>query len=108
MRAEIEAEEEYLNVQGSPAFQQWVGAVQNHVERNWLKPISARPGLSCTVRVGMIPGWEVVSVEITQCNGDEAVRRSIEAAVQKSSPLPRPPPGVPFERVVVFDFEPEE
>jgi colicin import membrane protein len=58
--------------------------------------------------VGIIPGGEVVSVQITRCNGDEVVRRSIEAAVMKASPLPNPPSGVPFERVITFVFIPED
>jgi colicin import membrane protein len=48
-----------------------------------------------------------VDVRVGACNGDDAVRRSIEAAVYKSSPLPPPPDPSLFERELLFKFEPE-
>ena len=74
----------------------------------WNRPPSARPGLECEVRVGLIPGMEVVSAEIVSCNGDDAVRRSILLAVERASPLPRPSDPALFERSIVFIFKPED
>jgi colicin import membrane protein len=51
---------------------------------------------------------EVVSAEIVSCNGDDAVRRSILAAVERASPLPRPSDPALFERSIVFIFKPED
>ena len=62
--------------------------------------------MSCTVNVRQLPGGEVVSVSVTVCNGDESVRRSIEAAVYKASPLPNPEDPSLFERNLRFIFEP--
>jgi colicin import membrane protein len=33
---------------------------------------------------------EVISANIVRCNGDDAVKRSVEAAVMRASPLPEP------------------
>jgi colicin import membrane protein len=85
-----------------------VDAVTQDVMRNWNKPLSARAGLDCQVRAQVIPGMEVVNVEIVRCNGDDAVRRSIVAAVERASPLPRPPSPEMFERIILIDFRPQD
>jgi len=46
-------------------------------------------------------------VRVGQCNGDEAVVRSIEAAVLRASPLPKPPTPALFERNLIVTFRPE-
>jgi colicin import membrane protein len=59
------------------------------VTQNWLRPPSARAGLRCQVNVQQIPGGEVISAAIVgSCNGDDATRRSIIAAVHKVEYLP--------------------
>jgi colicin import membrane protein len=45
-------------------------------------------------------------VQVGRCNGDEAVRQSIEAAVYRASPLPEPPDPALFERNLVVKFAP--
>lgn len=103
------AEEENLEAaRGSGLLDQYVDVIRQKVERNWLKPASARSGIECVVQVRQIPGGEVVEVRVTRCNGDAAVVRSIEAAVLRSSPLPPPPDPALFERSLEFVFIPEE
>jgi colicin import membrane protein len=60
------------------------------------------------VLVTQIPGGDVVNVRVTECNGDAAVVRSIEAAVMRSSPLPGPPNPALFERNLRFEFRPRD
>jgi colicin import membrane protein len=43
---------------------------------------------------------------VGRCNGDEAVKQSLEAAVLRASPLPNPPDPALFERNLVINFEP--
>lgn len=86
---------------------QYIADIQNKVERNWIRPASARQGLSCQVAVKQIPGGEVISVQVTKCIGDEVFRRSVEAAVYKASPLPRPSDPALFDREIVFTFKPK-
>ena len=51
----------------------------------------ARPGIDCVVTVVQLPTGDVVSAKVASCNGDDAVRRSIERAVLDASPLPKAP-----------------
>jgi colicin import membrane protein len=60
------------------------------------------------VRVTQVPGGEVVAAVVSTCNGDEAVRESIVAAVLRASPLPAPPAPELFERTLVIRFRPDE
>jgi len=108
MASELAAEEERRVAVESGLLAQYVALITNRVERNWVKPASVKPGLSCEVYVKQIPGGEVVDVRIGECNGDAAVIRSIEAAVYRSSPLPTPGDPSLFERNLRFAFKPEE
>ena len=50
----------------------------------------------------------VTAVQVTRCNGDEAVKQSIETAVLRASPLPLPSDPALFERNLVVTFRPED
>ena len=78
------------------------------IERNWIRPPSARAGLECTLNVTQAPGGSVVDVKLGACNGDQAVRESITTAVYKSSPLPAPRDPRAFERRLEIVFKPTE
>lgn len=104
---ELEAEESRLQAERSGELGQYIALIQQRVTRNWIRPPEARAGLSCELFVSQIPGGEVVSVRFGRCNGDDVVRRSIEVAVFKASPLPRPSNPALFERNLVFEFKPE-
>jgi colicin import membrane protein len=86
----------------------YVRAIQAHVERRWFEPPGLTPGLSCTIFVTQIPGGDVVGTRFGSCNGNAAVRQSIENAVQNASPLPPPPQPALFEREVELVFTPKE
>ena len=60
------------------------------------------------VHVTQVPGGEVVGVRVGECNGDDSVKASIEAAVLKASPLPEPPDPSLFERNLRLEFKPDE
>lgn len=103
----LEQEEDRRNAEQSGKLAQYVEIIKQKVERNWARPASATADLACDVYVSQIPGGEVVNVRVGSCNGDAAVVRSIEAAVQKASPLPPPPDPSLFERELLFKFKPE-
>ncbi|MFZ5513158.1 MAG: cell envelope integrity protein TolA, partial [Pseudomonadota bacterium] len=86
---------------------QYIAAIKAKVERNWLKPPSSLPGMSCTVHVIQMPGGMVMDVRLDRCTGDELFKRSVINAVEKASPLPAPPDPSLFERELVFTFKPE-
>lgn len=87
---------------------QWAQAIQARVQRAWIRPPSAKAGLDCIVAVTQVPGGTVVRAEVRTCNGDEAVRQSIEAAVFRASPLPPPPDPALFERNLELRFRPND
>jgi colicin import membrane protein len=85
--------------------EQYMLAVQAQVTNNWLRPPTARPGLRCTLRIIQIPGGEVISANIAgRCNGDEATRRSLVAAVERAGALPYQGFEDVFEREIDFIF----
>jgi colicin import membrane protein len=103
------AEEENLAAAADAGLlDQYAEIIRQKVERNWIRPASARSGLNCVVLVRQIPGGDVVEVKVTECNGDAAVLRSIEAAVLRSSPLPPPPNPALFDRSLRFEFRPRD
>jgi colicin import membrane protein len=95
-------------VQSSPAKALYLARLSNRIQNAWIKPPSARAGLDCIVNITQLPGGEVTSAHVTQCNGDTAARQSIENAVLKASPLPDPPDPALFERNLVIHFHPNE
>ena len=58
------------------------------------------------VYVTQVPGGVVANVRVGSCNGDQAVRESIESAVYRASPLPPPPDPALFERNLEIRFKP--
>ncbi|MBI3775074.1 MAG: cell envelope integrity protein TolA [Gammaproteobacteria bacterium] len=80
------------------------------VESVWIKPTNFAPGTQCTVSVKLIPTGDVVDSKLSSCNGDDIFSRSVEAAVQKASPLPVPkddPDAFNLMREINFVFKPQ-
>ena len=91
----------------SAALASWQSAITARIQRAWLRPPSARPGISCVLHVTQVPGGAVTNVSIGSCNGDQAVRESIEAAVYRASPLPPPADPALFQRDLEITFRPD-
>lgn len=84
---------------------QYVATIAAVVTDNWLRPPTAKAGLRCTVRVVQIPGGEVISSSLVgNCNGDDATRRSILAAVDRTGVLPYRGFEKVFSREIEFIF----
>jgi colicin import membrane protein len=62
------------------------------------------PGLSCTLRIRMTPGGEVVAARIEKSSGNAIFDRRAELAVSKASPLPVPEDPRLFERFREINF----
>jgi colicin import membrane protein len=108
LQRQLEEEEGRAQAENSGLLNQYIAMIEQRIVRNWNRPPSARAGLECQVRVAQTPGGTVLSVQLGACNGDAAVRQSIEAAVMRSSPLPPPPDPRLFERNLVLVFKPLE
>lgn len=107
-QAELDAEDMRLAALSANDEARWAFAIQQQITRNFIRPASAPEDLECVVDVRQLPGGRVVNVDIGRCNGDESVRRSIEAAVFKASPLPSPENPNVFDRDLRIIFKPEQ
>jgi len=105
---QLAEEDALLAAADSGALAEYVALIRQKVERNWVRPPTARSGLECELYVTQIPGGQVTGVRVGDCPADDAVRRSIEAAVLRASPLPMPSSQALFERNLRFVFRPEE
>ena len=106
LNRELSNEQKRLDALRSGALARYTFSLGRKIENNWVQPPSASSGISCVVNVRQLPGGEVISAVVETCNGDESVRRSVEAAVYKASPLPDPEDPSLFERNLRFIFEP--
>ena len=108
LRRQLADEEKVAALQAGPLQKSYIASIQGRISRAWLKPASARSGIVCSIDVTQVPGGEVTQVRVTNCNGDEAVRQSIENAVYRASPLPEPPDPALFQRNLKLIFKPNE
>lgn len=90
----------------SGALASWTSVITSRIQNAWIRPPTAQPGIKCVLNVSLVPGGSVTGVSIGQCNGDDAVRQSIQTAVYNASPLPPPPNGIPFPRQLIITFQP--
>lgn len=108
LKRSLAAEEHANAVRSSGALATWEAQLKARIERAWLRPPSARAGIVCELDVTQVPGGEVTNVKLGACNGDQAVRDSIVAAVYRASPLPPPPDPSLFERELQITFSPTD
>lgn len=108
MRSQLAAEEHLNAVQSSPAKAEYLSLITARINRAWIRPPSARSGVKCTVHITQIPGGEITHVSVQGCNGDEAVRQSVETAAYRASPLPAPADPALFDPNIDVTFAPDE
>jgi len=83
-------------------------AIFQKVKRNWIRPAGSEKIPECWVRVLQGPGGIILDVTFGTCKGSTATyRASIENAVYKAEPLPKPGDPSLFERELNFNFRPE-
>jgi colicin import membrane protein len=107
LRRSLEAEARGNAIRNSDEAARWQAQIVARITRAWIRPPSARPGISCIVSVTQVPGGEVTAVKVNSCSiEDAALRDSVEAAVYRASPLPAPPDPALFERDLELTFAP--
>ncbi len=106
LQAQLAAEAERARAES--ALAEFIPYIQERIQRNWLRPAGSPAGLSCLVKVRLIPGGDVVSVNVVRSSGDAVFDRSVETAVLKASPLPLPADANLFKhfREINFNFDP--
>jgi len=82
-------------------------AIKQKIERNWRQPQESGRIPDCEVRIIQGPGGIILDVSFGACQGGTtAYRMSIENAVYKSEPLPKPADPSLFERELIILFNP--
>jgi colicin import membrane protein len=108
LKNQMQAEEKLDALESGPAEQEYKNSIIARITRAWVRPASAQPGVTCSVSLTQIPGGEVTHVTVQGCNGDEAVRQSVQTAVYKASPLPTPPDPALFDPNITVTFAPDQ
>ncbi|MDH5377774.1 MAG: cell envelope integrity protein TolA [Gammaproteobacteria bacterium] len=68
----------------------YTALIKQKIESKWIQPLNAKVGMRCTINISIIPSGRVISFKIVRSSGDKLFDRSVESAVNKSSPLPIP------------------
>ena len=91
----------------SGEINRYVAAIANRVRQSFTI-LPGLEGLSCTVRITLVPGGEVAGVQIVRSSGNATFDRQAENAVRKASPLPVPSDPRLFQqmRSISFVFDP--
>jgi len=108
LRSQLKAEEHLQALESSPAKAEYLALIQSRISRAWNRPPSARPGVRCTVHLTQIPGGEITHVSVQDCNGDDALRQSVETAAYRASPLPAPSDPALFDPNLNVEFAPDD
>jgi colicin import membrane protein len=91
----------------------FIALITQRVESKWLKPSGWRPGVSCKVKVRLVPGAgtaQVIDVQMIKSCGNPLFDNSVTTAVYNASPLPFPTDLDLITRMrdLNFIFKPEE
>ena len=87
--------------------QVYILAIKQKIERNWRQPQEGGKMPDCELRVLQGPGGIILDVRFGTCTGGSPTYRdSIEKAVYKAEPLPKPGDPSLFERELNILFKP--
>ncbi len=82
--------------------------IRDKITRNWRQPPNAGDKPECEVHVVQGPGGIILDVTFGRCPGTREYRLSVEQAVLKSDPLPKPDDPELFERDINIIFKPKD
>ena len=89
----------------TPEVMAWMRSAKVHVTRAWVLPPGFRTQpLSTEIRVQLSAGGEVLGTRVVRRSGNPWYDESVERAIKKASPLPRPPEADEW----IFVFRPED
>lgn len=108
LQAAVDLDRERADAEAAGLLDTYIAMIEDAIKDEWNRPLSARPGVDCVVQVVQVQTGDVLSARVASCNGDDAVRRSIEQAVMDASPLPRAPDPTLFQRNLNVRFKPDE
>lgn len=85
---------------------EWAAILERHVTKYWIRPPSAAEDFECRVEVELLPDGTVVNVRVATSCGNPQLDRSVQDAVYRASPMPRPADPSVFERNLSIHFRP--
>lgn len=90
-------------------FDRYAEIMKQKVIRNWNKPANTTSDMQATLKVILIPGGDVRSVEIIRSSGNAIFDRSAESAVYLAAPfdMPENPREAAAMRDITIIFKPE-
>ena len=89
----------------TPEVMAWMRSAKVHVTRAWvLAPGFRTQSLWTEIRVRLSAGGEVLGTHVARRSGNPWYDESVERAIKKASPLPRPPEADEW----IFVFRPED
>jgi len=103
-QSEIDAETDRMAAVDAGELAVYTAMIQQKIYRNLNLPASAADDMKCSVRVRQARSGDVLGITFLGCEVDDAVKRSIEAAVFKSSPLPDPPTPNLFDPNILLNL----
>jgi colicin import membrane protein len=107
LEAKMRAEESQRRL--STLRDAYILAIRQKIERNWIKPAGSGKMPVCELKVIQGPGGLILDVTFGSCSGGTPTyRASIENAVYKAEPLPKPGDPALFERDLKILFSPSE
>ncbi|MFM9881458.1 MAG: cell envelope integrity protein TolA, partial [Burkholderiales bacterium] len=86
----------------------WIDKIRSKIRGNVLVPDGINGNPEAVFDVVQLPSGEVVNVRLRKSSGVKAYDESVERAILKSSPLPRPDSPELFERELRLTFRPLE
>jgi len=90
------------------ALNEYIARIQAKVKGNWILPQDIQGNPEAIFLVAQLPTGEVLTIKLIKSSGNRAYDDAVERAILKSSPLPLPPPGVPFSRELKLTFRPQD
>lgn len=84
----------------------WAALVTRHIQKNWIRPTGSNEEFLCLVEVVLLPDGTVTSARVVQSCGNPVLNKSVEDAVFRSSPIPRPANPAVFDRNLKINFKP--
>lgn len=84
----------------------WAALLRRAVAKNWTRPAAATQNFSCTVHVLLLPDGSVSAANVAKSCGSASLDKSVEDAVYRASPLPKPDDPSIFDRDLIINFIP--
>lgn len=86
---------------------EWGEQLRRAVERRWTRPSTVTQDFKCKVHVVMLPDGSVSVANVVESCGNAALDKSVEDAVYRASPLPKPADPSVFDRDLIINFQPQ-